>query len=187
MRFDTATVTLEGVLPPSFSGPVAKAAQDLFRPLQVILEPVGQYSILLSGTRERAGVLPICLAVRETSALSVGGFVCLWLENFTDVIQPFRVRLRGHSGRYRRGSPPLNEEVGCSSVALGMIAATGPRDTHDSAKARVLDAAESWQREHADACGSLQAELGADEELKAAVEDLLEREATSDRQRGPSR
>ena len=124
LRFDTATVTLEGVLPPGFSGPVGKAAQDIFRPLEVVIEP-GQYSILLAGTRALArDRAPLTLRVEETSALCVGGFLAVWLENFSSEPQPFKVRLRGHSGRAHRGhAPPMNEEVGCSSVVLGMIAA----------------------------------------------------------------
>ncbi len=127
IAFDTATVTLEGVLPAGFSGPVAKAAQDLFRPLEVVIDP-GQYSILLSGRRYRAGETPQILRVKETSALTVGGFVCAWLENLTTVPQPFRLRLRGHSGRAHRGGPASGEEVGCSSVVLGMIASEAKID-----------------------------------------------------------
>ncbi len=130
MRFDTATVTLEGVLPPGFSGPVAKAAQDLFRPLSVVLDrgpvagPKPGYSILLSGLRHEVDSdVARVLSIDETSALCVGGFVAVWLENFGTEPAPFRVTLRGHSGRaYRGSSPPMNEEVGCSSVVLGMIA-----------------------------------------------------------------
>jgi len=122
IRFDTAVVTLSGVLPPGFSGPVATSAQDLFRPLAVMLDP-GQYSILLSGTRYRASGLMQCLPVRETGALSVGGFVCAWLENFTPEPQPFRIRFRGHGSRSHDGKRPVrDEQVGCSSVVLGMIA-----------------------------------------------------------------
>lgn len=127
--FETATVTLSGILPPGFSGPVGTAVQDLFRPLVVIVEP-GEYSLLLSGQRYRAADAP-SLVIEETSALTVGGFVAVWLENFTSVPQPFRLRLRGHSGREvrrfdpTRSSPRSSQstEVGSSSVWLGMAAA----------------------------------------------------------------
>ena len=125
IRFDTAVLTLEGILPPGFAGPVGKAAQDLFRPLELVLDP-GEYTILLSGRRYRAGCSPRPLPIRETSALCVGGFVAVWLENSSQEPLPFRVRLRGHSGRPHDGKdPPGDEEVGSSSVWLGMIAGEG--------------------------------------------------------------
>src|SRR4029077_2308055 len=125
LSLDTATVTLAGILPPGFCGPVAKAAQDLFRPLTIQLEP-GHYSILLAGTRiHMTGETPRTLRIEQTAALSVGGFVSVWLKTSSAEPAPFCVKLRGHSGRrYYDTRPPMNEEVGNSSVVLGMVAAT---------------------------------------------------------------
>lgn len=133
LAFDTAFVTLEGVLPPGFSGPVAKSVQDLFRPLQVIADrgpeagSTSSYGLLLGGTRYAVDSdAERTFAIRETSALTVGGFVAVWLENFSAEPAPFRVRLRGHSGRLYRGGPLRDEDAGCSSVWLGMAA---PRES----------------------------------------------------------
>lgn len=124
IRFDTATVTLEGVLPPGFSGPVGKAAQDLFRPLEVVLDP-GEYTLLHEGRRYRAGCSPRALRVEGASALSVGGFVAVWLENSSREPRPFAVRLRGHSSRKYEGGAVRDEEVGGSSTAIGMPSGEG--------------------------------------------------------------
>ncbi len=132
MAFDTAVVTLEGVLPPGFSGPVAQQAQDLFRPLEVVLGP-GEYTILLGGTRYRAGCRTRALSIVATSALCVGGFVAVWLENSSQEPRPFCVRLRGHCSRRHPGggAPVSDEEVGCSSVWLGMIAGEQRADSRE--------------------------------------------------------
>lgn len=127
LRFDTATVTLEGILPAGFSGPVGKAAQDLFRPLEVVLDP-GEYSILHEGQRYRAGCSPRALPLAETSALCVGGFVAVWLENASGEPRPFTVRLRGHCSRKYEGGPVKDEEVGGSSTVLGLGAGAAPSE-----------------------------------------------------------
>ena len=129
ISFDTAIVTLEGVLKPCFSGPVGKSVQDLFRPLEAVFHP-GRYSVLLAG--QRYTMTPSCqpktVRFEETSALCVGGFVAVWLENFGEAPAPFCVVLRGHAGRAHpgKGLPGSDEEVGSSSVWLGMIAGEAP-------------------------------------------------------------
>lgn len=117
VRFPPALVTLRGLLPPGFEGPVGALVLGLFRPCAVELGP-GNYELGAYGRWWAAGGQVRRCPLVGSYALSVGNHLTVWLRNPTDRPQLFGVEVQGHQGD---PSSPLYQELGCKvSVGIGL-------------------------------------------------------------------
>lgn len=114
--FDTATVTLSGVLPPGFSGVARARVMGIFRALEIVLSP-GRYRFVEGKVlRVAPSDAPWVIRVKEPRAVEVGGSVEAFLENPSAEPEPFEIKFRGHSAEPWRSGPPSFQEYGTPTI-----------------------------------------------------------------------